>query len=542
MKNQIALAVAWVVLGGVLLAQPYIPPGSVTNDASNAPSKLPAGTIAPGSRFAVRGSGLGPTAAASLDSYPAGTTLAGVAVVAVSGGVTYNCYPFYVSDTLVEAVLPSTVPVGGAVIRVTYASQTSNSGAVTVAAHSPGLYSVNVKGEGPGQISDYASAAGKLISSTTAPGRRLTTASILATGLGASAQPDNQVPPQQNLPYTVSVLVGGQTATRLIFAGRSNKHPGADQIIFQVPVTALLGCYVPVQILVNGVPSNLVTVALSATAAACADPGNPVSSAIGRAGNVVLGALQRTDMLIQGNHLIADLAATGAWQMTANSFAFERSISLPPAGSCTAYMSRGDVTRATLSVHLSDTLIDGGTLNISGPNGGKTVASNSIAFLGVQGVIVSPNPGLPYLSPGPYTLSSTGGAAVGSYSVSPTLDAPVIWTNQASIQSVNRSLGVTLQWSGAGSRQVLISGAAALADGSASAQFICVAAAGTTSFTVPASVLQLLPAVPVNGVPISGQLSLGAFASGTPAVFSATGINFGAMVIQVMTGQPVLYQ
>jgi uncharacterized protein (TIGR03437 family) len=525
-------------------AQPLIAYGGVMNDASHGPAGLPAAAIAPGSRFTIQGTGLGPATPVTADSFPLGLTLGGVSVVAVTaGGTAYNCYPFYVSATAVRAMLTNTAPAGPLAIKLTYQGQTSNSSTVTVSAVSPGLYSVSANGEGPGQASDVATANGKLISSTTAGGKPLTTASILATGLGAISQSDTTAPPQQNIPGdTVSVTVGGQSAARVLYFGRSTKQPGADQVIFQVPSTAPLGCYVPVQIVVNGTPSNLVTVALSSNGTACSDPGNPGSTALAGGGNLALMGLIRTDTLIAASNFIVDRGVTMGIQTAANPFAYLRSISLPPPGACTVYMNYGDVQIATLSFNLAGTVFNPGTLNITGPSGGATLTANSPALLGVQGATLTPNPGPPYLAPGTYTLQSSGSAPVGPYTVSFNLNQPLTWTNRASIQTVTRSAGVTVQWSGAGSRQVVVTGTAYTPDYSASAMFFCLAPAGAASFTVPPAVLGLLPAVQLNRTPPLGVLGLGTFAANTPTTFAAASLTSGVATVLAVAGQPVQYR
>src|SRR5438034_3844498 len=115
-------AAGWLFAIGiaVLHAQPYIPPSAILNDASLVPPGLPGGGIARGSRFAITGTGLGPASPLEQKSFPLGATLGGVTVTAVTGGISYVCWPLYVSATLVKAILPSNVPVGLAAIAVTF--------------------------------------------------------------------------------------------------------------------------------------------------------------------------------------------------------------------------------------------------------------------------------------------------------------------------------------------------------------------------------------------------------------------------------------
>ena len=77
------------------------------------------------------------------------------------------------------------------------------------------------------------------------------------TGLGPlpQGQSDTQPPAGGNLPVSVSATVGG-LAVQPLYSGRAPGLAGIDQINFTVPQNAPLGCYVPVQLVANGMASN----------------------------------------------------------------------------------------------------------------------------------------------------------------------------------------------------------------------------------------------------------------------------------------------
>jgi uncharacterized protein (TIGR03437 family) len=124
----------------------------VTNAASNLPSVLPNGAVAPGGIFVVKGSGMGP-AAISIASNPfQSTSVSGTSATIVVGGTTVNALMYYTSDKQIAALLPSNTPTGTGTITVTYNGQASPTARFGVVSNNLGIFTVDSSGQGPGII------------------------------------------------------------------------------------------------------------------------------------------------------------------------------------------------------------------------------------------------------------------------------------------------------------------------------------------------------------------------------------------------------
>src|SRR5208282_1327204 len=83
-------------------------------------------------------------------------------------------------------------------------------------------------------------------------------------------------------------------------------------------------------------------------------------------------------------------------------------------------------------------------IDVNGPGGTQELSPTP----DIAGVYASTNGTTPFLTPGAYTASGTGGAAVGPFSVDMTVANPITWTNEASISTVDRASGVAVTWTG----------------------------------------------------------------------------------------------
>ena len=169
---------------------------------------------------------------------------------------------------------------------------------------------------------------------------------LWATGLGPVTFPDNNTPTTGNLPTPLEVWVGGQSVTDLRYNGRSS-YPGVDEIIFTVPTSAPVGCWVPVLIRTDGnMLSNAVTMAITADGSPCQEPSNPLGQKLltgGKIGIVGLTRIAAHSGFSASVDQTIDLATLSLRQETGGAFPFNPLFSFPPAGTCTMYTAPGDL-------------------------------------------------------------------------------------------------------------------------------------------------------------------------------------------------------
>ena len=201
--------------------------------------------------------------------------------------------------------------------------------------------------------------------------------------------------------------------------------------------------------------------------------------------------------------------------------------------------------------------LDAGTgINVTGPKGTKilkkedmlsgsyseTLASGGFSFPGV------PSTGDPegYLVPGNYTFNNgNGGADVGRFNASFTQLQPVVWSNKAAISTVNRSQGVTVNWTGGdpnGWVQIFGFSLSDLSENAVTGFFSCLERTSVGTFNVPAAILLALPPSPVGGEigTFSGALGVGGVS--TPRDFTAPGLDTGVIVSTSLAMKTVNYQ
>jgi len=76
----------------------------------------------------------------------------------------------------------------------------------------------------------------------------------------------------------------------------------------------------------------------------------------------------------------------------------------------------------------------------------------------------------------------------------------------------------------------------------ATGEFVCVAPAGSSSFTVPATALANVPATRANLLRSKGVVYVGALPLSSPAAFTATGLDTGAIYAGAFIGKTVIFQ
>jgi len=525
-------------------SSPAISSGGVVNAASFMPSNLASGAIAQGSYFSIFGANLGPAQSQSQTSYPLPAVLGGVNITVTQGNTSVNAYLVFVSSTQINAIMPSNAPVGDVQISVTNNGVTGAAVPAKTSAVNFGIFTT-ASGQGPGIIQNYVSAAQLPLNTAAVPATPGQIAILLGTGLGAIGAADNVTPPVGNLPGTVTILIGGQTATTL-YSGRMPGVAGVDQINFQVPAGAPTGCYVPVQVQAGSGYSNTVTMAISAHGEPCTDPLNPFPSLTtsgGKIGSVLLtradiqaplqpGQSRLTLTIDLGTATFADTTGTGS---LGNMF-----LTAPPLGTCSALAGGLDFA-SLLGAGTGSPLGASGRSLDAGPSIGVSGSKATVALKPLESSIPaspyasplggSSTAGLtdlpPLLDPGTIQIIGSGGKDVAAFRASAAMGTGVVWNNRAQITQIDRSSPLTATWSGGdASKLVLIAGSSADQTTNTSAGFYCLAPSTAGSFSVPVSMLANLPST-LGNANAAGLLMVGMIANGSYATFQAGGLDAG---------------
>src|SRR6266851_5642754 len=271
---------AFLLLAGFATAQVTI--GAVVNAGSRIQSTSSFYGIAQGALFAITGKGLGPDPLQQA-SFPL-PAIGGLGVVTVQasvGGATVDCIMVYVSSTQVGAILPSMTPIGSGTVTLNNNGVTA-SGPIKVVAAAFGIFTSTQGGYvGQAQAFNVSAADGSTtpnsISQSVQPGQDVL---INGTGLGAITSDETQSGVTDVPAATVQVYVGVKPAT-VVSAGRGLCCDGLDPsfpapqgiaawdlIRFTIPA-GVTGCFIPVVVQIGNLVSNLATLSIDPSGAAC---------------------------------------------------------------------------------------------------------------------------------------------------------------------------------------------------------------------------------------------------------------------------------
>ena len=239
---------------------PTLPADSVVNGASFRPATDPNSAIAPGAIVAIFGTDLASDTQVAT-AVPLPTTLGDTSV-------TFNNIPaplFFVSGSQINAQVPFELMTGtGSVtVQVKRGTETSTAQPIGMAAVSPGIFTLNRQGTGPGAILHADSFQPVNDSAPAQPGAFL---AIFCTGLGP-VQPEVEsgdvAPSTEPLARTLSpTLVNISDIPAFVtFSGLAPGFVGLYQVNVQVPMGVPSGVQ-EVEIIINNVPSNTVTIAV----------------------------------------------------------------------------------------------------------------------------------------------------------------------------------------------------------------------------------------------------------------------------------------
>lgn len=471
------------------------------------------------------------------------------------GANSVDAIPVFVNANQINAIMPSNAPLGMSAVVVTVNGTKSFAYPVQVVNSNPGIFAINSAGIGPGVFQNFNSSNDQPVNSLLNAATRGQAITMWLTGLGPVSYPDNISPAAGNLPTPVEIFVGGKLADKL-YSGRAPCCSSTDQIVFEVPPEAPLGCWVPVMIRTEGkMSSNVTTMAISKDGGACAEPGNVLANQLLNSGKLGVVGFMRTNEVhsLAPRRLEAtmDHSSFSFRQEAASPFAFNPLIALPPAGSCTVYSGTLERFRGVNAMFTDPAgkYLEGGTsFSMIAPRGSRQIQVPKtspflIAGLGLN-VVGNPVPNFrPLLiDPGNYTFSSTGGADAGPIRAAFSVPPALTWTNREQTGIINRAQGLTVSWTGAPAGQtVLIVGESTHLPINAKAMFVCTAEGNSAgSFTVPPPILGALPAW--QGVRSRGLVYVGATPLSAPPAFTAIGIDLGAVVTLQWSAKDVRFQ
>jgi uncharacterized protein (TIGR03437 family) len=486
-----AVSLAW--------AAPAIRSGGVVNAASFRLPGTPGGGLAQGSLATAFGAGLGPAAGVSAGAYPLSTTLGGVSVRITQGSRTFDAYPVFVIEGQVNFLVPSTVPVGAAEVRVTYNGETSAAAPAQIVRSAPGIFTFSAGGSAQRAVAqNYVSASEtpvNLPDASASPGQTLI---VYGTGLGSISAPDNQAPPAGDLGAgAIEVLVGGAPA-RVSYAGRSPCCAGLDQIVFELPANTPVGCSTPLVVRAGDAYSNVGDISVSSRGGRCVE-----AITVGESGQVCLNGaggqftlyesfsqrLQAVEIPgISPNFVIASGAGyfvrvSGCAPVPALGLG-SCSVSTRAVGANPASPSPQPTPELPTSTYTVTYLDAGSTLTLRTPAVEVPFLRSGVAYSGRFPPFSVSDP-KPALTAGEYTFSSTGGRDLGAFSSTFSF-APLRLTSHSNGGNFDASQPPTLRWSGGEYARDYLNVSASLVDDRFVSTVQCLIAGGQAgSFTLP---------------------------------------------------------
>lgn len=514
------------IAGGTAAAQdpPFVFGKSVVNSANFMGNSLPGGGIAQGSIFTVFGSDLGPATGVQVSSFPLGAQFNGVSITVQQGTTKVSAIPIFVLNSQINAIMPSNTPLGDVSLQVSYNGQDSNWVPVRIVKHAPAVFTATGYGYGWGILQNFVSATNQPLNSGTnaiSPGQ---VGTLWLTGSGPIAGADGNTPPVGNLPFPVEIFIGGVavTGSNLLYAGRAPGISGLDQFVFYVPAGVPTGCFVPLYVRVNGAVSQPTTIAVMPQGGNCSDTHNPISSALIQGGKIVNGLLFEASTpagQFAGIPLTfaIDKAAVRAMQEAGGQFAFDPFLATPPRGSCTGYTMPGNIMHNGFLMSSGGRPLGLGTLSaVSGGTNVGILALQPGLYNTAIGGGYPPQP-LFFQDVTP-SLRASGGPDGAAFDV-PVPPSPILaGANLQALTTLSRTKGAAVTWNAQAGVSAYVVGGVYDMPTDSSALFLCVSAAGASSFNVPDYVLANLPVT--RGVTDQGDARL--FFSALPAMSQTT--------------------
>jgi uncharacterized protein (TIGR03437 family) len=257
---------ASISVASVVGAPPAVNVSGIVNNANYAPGS---DALAPGSIAAIFGTNLTdgtscvpPSCNPTFDNgnpRRLRTLMAGAQVTINNSIVPVPI--FYATPNQLGIQIPTDLTGTTATVQVTVAGQPAASQTISIDAFSPGIFSFNGDGQGPGAIIH---ANGTPVSATS-PAQRGEVVSIYATGLGqvTPAVPTGALPSGTVTTVTRPTVTIDNISAEVQFSGLPECCVGLNQVNVRVPANARAGSSILVTLFISGKRSNTVTIAIA---------------------------------------------------------------------------------------------------------------------------------------------------------------------------------------------------------------------------------------------------------------------------------------
>ena len=397
----------------------------------------------------------------------------------------------------VHAILPSETPVGPADLTFFVSAQIVQTVRIEVVPTRFGIFT-REQGQGAAIAQNYGIDGQFVTNGLLTPALPGQVVTIWGTGLG---------------PNPADVVVHfGKAAIQPDYAGPAPGLPGIDQINFAIPDGVANGCYVPVQVEVQGVVSNLAAIAKGDTAGPCVHPLGLTAA--------TLAALDVGQSILVGNVSIAYFdRSTGpeSWlppTLAAGQFNYVTAAGVQALSGSLADNDSGPSCQPGFTYHPgyyppqgpplgadfgSQLFPNGTTIGLVGP-------SNQAAELQIK--LGQPTYGylsLPGFTPADWHISLSNDHYSASLSSTVALPAPLQWLNRPDdFSMIDRKQDLTVEWNadGNGSTDIVTVGIEweepypqSIHSGNVRS-LDCTAPVAAGAITIPSSLLTQIPSSP----------------------------------------------
>lgn len=284
--RQAAQALLAVILFAASAAAqtPVVNGGGIVNGADFRPTSLSGGAVAQGSIFSLFGSDLS-SETFDADSFPLPRQVNGARIEVIAQGVVYEAPLLHVDPEQINAIFPSDVPVGPATVRIVRDALESNAEPIKVVRSFPGVFTTNGhhllqqaysnrRQEAAAQRYVDGQPEPLTLDAPASPGGDIT---LWTTGVFGPRGRDDLPGGLAFLPALQARAFVAGNEVEILYQGPAPCCAGVDQINIRLPLDVALGCFVPVQLVGPGLPSNIATIAIAVPGQDC--PGREIDPA-----------------------------------------------------------------------------------------------------------------------------------------------------------------------------------------------------------------------------------------------------------------------